>query len=371
MPARSTPSNLTEWNLSLPDQRGFNVLDTRGRIEFFARLGHLAPSTHNTQPWRFGIDVARTALDVYLDRAFVLPESDGAGREAVISVGCAIGNIVTAAAEYGVTTRVEFMPVKTRDVRPVTAPAPVRKLQQLARIYFTIPGQNTRKPGWCAAMVRRRVMRAEFDPGKEIPPRVVEELKRIPDGAATRLHVVTGSGRRFGIAEFQAQADGYVIHAKKFARELGEWLLPNDSISGLGMPGVGFGLKDAQAARLHQGLRTGKLEPEDGLRFALAGKSGIEQSPLLAFLTIARDDPQHWLQAGMDFERMFLTLERAGISVAVHAAIVEVALINRIFAATLGTVRRLAVLFRAGYVRDKANLSRPHSPRQPFTEVLL
>lgn len=373
MRTSGTPLTLSDWNITLPDQRGFNALDREKRIELFARLGHLAPSTHNTQPWRFRIDAAGSALSVYLDRAFVLPASDGVGRQAVISVGCAMENIVTSAVEYGMTTRAEFIPVNLRDVRTVSASQTGKKLVQLARIYFTISGGNTPKFGRALtmAMRTRRIMRAEFDQRKKIPPRIAEELERIPDGKVTQLHIVTDPVRRFGIAEFQAQADGYVIHSKKFARELGEWLLPNDSVSGLGMPGVGFGLKDAQAIRLHQGLRTGNLEPEDGLRFALAGKSGIEQSPLLAFLTVARDDSMHWLQAGMDFERMFLTLERSGISVAVHAGMVEVALINRIFAATIGTTRKLAVLFRAGYVRDRANLSRPHSPRRPFSEVLV
>ena len=68
---------------------------------------------------------------------------------------------------------------------------------------------------------------------------------------------------------------------------------------------------------------------------------------------------------------MFLTLESLGISVAIHAGIVEVPLINRIFGAALGTFRKPAVLFRAGMVKNEKDKSRPHSPRLPIEDVLL
>ena len=65
-------------------------------------------------------------------------------------------------------------------------------------------------------------------------------------------------------------------------------------------------------------------------------------------------------------------LRKENISYAVHAAIVEVRLVNRIFAATLGTFKPLATVFRMGYVKDlEIKESRPHSPRLPIASVLL
>ncbi len=163
-----------------------------------------------------------------------------------------------------------------------------------------------------------------------------------------------------------------MINSKKFSRELGEWLLPNDTDSPVGMPGAGFGLQDAQATRLHEAL-LGKrdMEPEDGLRFSLAGKHGMEKSPCIAFLTVEKDDPAHWLETGKTMETMFLTFAAAGIQTAVHAGVVEVALINRMFAASLGTTRRISALFRAGYIKNKKDLERPHAPRLPVSNIIL
>src|SRR5688572_2468276 len=65
----------------------------------FALLG---PSTHNSVPLAFEINVSTQTIDVYLRRQHVLPASDPTGSESVISIGCAIENLGIAAAQYGV-----------------------------------------------------------------------------------------------------------------------------------------------------------------------------------------------------------------------------------------------------------------------------
>ncbi|MCW2527307.1 MAG: hypothetical protein JWM76_2167, partial [Pseudonocardiales bacterium] len=48
----------------------------------------LAPSIHNTQPWRFVVRAGQ--LDVYADRSTAVPIIDPAGRQLAISCGAAI-----------------------------------------------------------------------------------------------------------------------------------------------------------------------------------------------------------------------------------------------------------------------------------------
>ncbi|MER6873812.1 hypothetical protein ABT279_27035, partial [Amycolatopsis sp. NPDC000673] len=67
-----------------------------------------APSPHNTQPWRFVVDGPR--IEVWLDRDRVLPVADPAGREARLSCGAAVGNLVLALRVNGVRSRVRIVP---------------------------------------------------------------------------------------------------------------------------------------------------------------------------------------------------------------------------------------------------------------------
>ena len=365
-------NNYAMWQIKLLTSADFRRLSGRAQLEYFCHLASLAPSTHNSQPWRFFIDENKNIADIYLDRTFVLPASDVAGHQATISLGCAIENFTVAAAALGIKTHMESILQPKDRLFPFEKQKNDPRYVPLARLQCIISQQNALPSDLYKAIITRKVMRAEFDPQHPIPKDVIKKLEHAADGRKTKLHIITDAVRRLCIAEFQGQADGFVINSPKFSCELGDWLLPNSTDSSLGMPGAGFGLKSAEALRIHNGL-LGKapLEPEDGLKFALGGKIGMEKSPMICCITIPKDDPLHWIEAGRSFERMFLTLESCGLSVAVHAGIVEVPLVSRIFGATLGTIRRPAVLFRTGYVKDVENKKRPHTPRLPLEKIIL
>lgn len=363
--------NYSMWHIKPLSPKEFQDLSFHKQAEYLCHLASLAPSSHNSQPWRFFIDEKRGHIEVYLDRQFVLSASDTAGRQAVISIGCAIENLIIGAGYLGEDARVEIRSVSTDDVRPRRKKTDKQYIF-LTRIHYTIPKSQALLKPLYKSIFMRKVMRAEFDQGRSIPKEVIKKLENVCDGKRTKLHLIADAVRRLGIAEFQHQADGYVINSPTFSRELGEWLLPNDTPSPVGMPGTGFGLKDAEAIRIHEGLMEKRpLEPEDGLKFALAGKMGIEKSPIICCITIPKDNVSYWIDAGRAFERMFLTLDSHGLSVAVHAGIIEVSLVTRMFGLSLGTLRRPAVLFRIGYVKDPKHNDRPHSPRLPLEKIVL
>ncbi|HWD03241.1 MAG TPA: hypothetical protein VG674_12400 [Amycolatopsis sp.] len=68
-----------------------------------------APSPHNTQPWRFVVDGPR--IEVWLDRNRVLAVADPAAREARLSCGAAVCNLVLTLRVNGFDAGVRLMPV--------------------------------------------------------------------------------------------------------------------------------------------------------------------------------------------------------------------------------------------------------------------
>jgi hypothetical protein len=288
-------------------------------------------------------------------------------------MGCCLENIIVACEFYGIDNKIIYYAVTKEQVTPQ---ALGKYKARYVKIFSITLKQEFESGGKSKSLFRaifsRKAMRAEFDPSIKVPNTITTRLVSFFKDKKIELKFITDPIRRLTLSELQGQADGFVINSSKFAKELGEWLLPNDSDSSLGMPGIGFGLKHDQSLRMHLGLCGKKpLEPEDGLRFALGGKISIEKSPLICMLSAEKDEPKYWLLAGQKFERMFLFLESQGFSVAVHAAIVEVGLINRIFSASLGTTKRLCVLFRTGKIKEKNDLLRPHSPRQDIGRVIL
>jgi len=365
--------NYKPWHITPYTRDQFAQLGIREKLLFFCSLGHLAPNSHNTQPWRFFIDHEQSFIDIYTDRNFVLPISDVVGRQAVISLGCAIENMAIGASYLTGIPNIETLYQKKKSVLPfINQRDKSERYVLMARFYYITKTSPLPIEHLYKAIFSRKVMRAEFNPQLRLPPVTIRKLEAATDGKKTRLHIITDPVRKFSISEFQGQADGFVINSPRFSRELGKWLLQNDTDSPLGMPGIGFGLMDDEAIRIHRGLSgESSLQPEDNLKFALAGKFGIEKSPFIGCITIPKDEVSYWIEAGRSFEHMFLIMESQGISVAIHAGIVEVPLVNRLFGVLLGTLRKPAVLFRAGILKNEKDKNRPHSPRLPIEDVLL
>lgn len=361
--------NYDAWRAAPPSPAEFRALDSEEKLRICVLMGHLAPSTHNTQPWRFRLDPRALRIDVFMNHASILPASDVKGRQTAISIGCAIENIRTAAEFYGYNVSITYPLLTKADFVP-------RQTKQNTTLVATLTlaenGARVSDEKIFRAIRARKMLRAEFDPSRAIPEELITRARQTITDTTIMLHPITDAVRRLALSEFQSQADGFVINSHAFSRELGNWLLPNNTPSFLGMPGSNFGLTDTQALRMHQGLKgVVPLEPEDGLRFALAGKLGIEKSPLICVFTASDDEPQSWISGGIALERLLLLFTSAGVSVAVHAGIVEVGLINRMFAAMLGTTRRIVALFRAGYPLRHEDAARPHSPRLPLDAVIL
>src|SRR5437868_6034681 len=177
----------------------FAALSPEERLRHLAGWALLAPSTHNTVPVRFRL--AEGALELRVDRQAVLPESDPAGRQAAISVGCAVQNAVLAAAAYGFAAEVAVE--ASSAVRPFTAGEPRHAKVASVRLGAgqsagprSADDAGTRaggaslsagpppERGWLEAMRARRMVRAEYDGRQALDPALAESLRQ----AAMRIH---------------------------------------------------------------------------------------------------------------------------------------------------------------------------------------
>ena len=227
----------------------YKTLSKDEQMQYLCALGHLAPSTHNTQPWRFAIQ--DNQITIYVYRPHVLPASDVIGRQAIISVGCAMENIIISARYLGLKPTITLSKNIPKMIQSTTKDETGKSIIELLTIQFTTSEPELSLEPLFKSIPKRQVTRAEYDPARSIPPEVVSNLEALMKDGSTKLHLITDSLRRLSIAEFQAQADGYVINSPIFSQELGQWLLPNDTLSFVGMPGIGFGLNDAEAQRLY------------------------------------------------------------------------------------------------------------------------
>jgi len=120
---------VTPWQINEQDfpHDGYSAK----KLQFLLRYAILAPSSHNTQPWKFSH--GEDEIQVFIDRTRWLKVADADQRELHISVGCALENLLIAAEHFEYGHQVTYFPepaneelVATVKLKPQGQPTPFR-----------------------------------------------------------------------------------------------------------------------------------------------------------------------------------------------------------------------------------------------------
>lgn len=364
------------WRLRALSPEEFEALGAAGgarlsptQLAYLASLALLAPTTHNTVPQRFRLG-DDGALGVWLDRRAVLTASDAKGRQATISLGCAVASAAQGARAVGWEAEVEVLPVSSEALEPHREGEPA--VVEVARLHFKRAAGPAPEPV-IELILRRKVVRAEYDERVKLDEATAEELHAIARRRpGCELYLVRDTPTLFVLGKFQELADATVLNREDFARELGDWLIENDSPSFVGMRGIEFGLSDEVARRMHRGLLgMGPILPDEIAGVAKSGSIAMRSSSAVGIVTVEKDDVPSRIAAGAIYDEMALRLAARGFSTAMHAAITEVDAPNLALRGRLRTRARPNVVFRIGRPLKEADALRPHSSRPPLASVLV
>ncbi|MEO8623198.1 MAG: hypothetical protein ABI625_19130, partial [bacterium] len=192
------------WRLRVLSPADFAVLGRTAQLEYLASLALVAPTTHNTVPQRMRVDPGASSLHFALDRRAILPQSDAAGRQATVSLGAAIANASIAAEVYGmratltVDADAEAMIRPARDGDDGVVPIAVLAFE---------PGAvaPARDASWVHAMLRRKMVRAEFDERVKLDASLAAELTQMTAAVhrGLTLHVITDAPTLLALGKFQ------------------------------------------------------------------------------------------------------------------------------------------------------------------------
>ncbi|MBI4501119.1 MAG: nitroreductase [Gemmatimonadetes bacterium] len=305
----------------------------------------LAPSSHNSQPWRFRI--ARDTLDLHADRSRNLPVVDPRDRELTISCGAALFNLRVALRHFGYEGTYQLLPdLYDADLLAAISLGSAHDPSEEDHALFD-------------AICRRRTYRLPFE-NRELPQGLVVGLRRAAtqEGAWFRP---LGSGARSAAAELTAEADQLQMADRRFRQELADWMHPNRTASRDGMPGYALGLGDIMSAAAPLAVRT--FDMGDGQ--AARSKDLIANSPLLAVLGTEGDSVKDWLAAGQALEHVLLRAQMENVSASFLNQAIEVADLRPRLAAIAGRKDYPQILLRMGYGKGVRA-----TPRREVAEIL-
>lgn len=242
-----------------------------------------APSLHNSQPWRFGLaDPQTIELEVATDR--VLPHVDPTGREAVLSCGAALHNLLLALRARGLRGSVTAAPDPHRPL--VLASVAVESAE--------VPTAAERRA--IAAIYRRHTHRSGFDaPVTNLELR--GDIDVIVRAAGCGLTWVTDAERRDGLI---AIVEASLAHERSTPTLSGETagLVRTDDLHRDGVP------RSALAAQRTQDAANDRLPH----RFVTPRPHEAEPDApgTVAVLLTGGDGLEDWLAAGRALQGLLL-----------------------------------------------------------------
>lgn len=259
---------------------------TTTTYEYLLDAATRAPSSHNTQPWRFAR--AGDAIEVFADRSRGLPVNDPHDRELLISCGCALGNLEAAARALGAAPRVETMP---------DGP----DADRLARVHLA-PVSAVPAGGVPVAIAARCTHRGDVAP--DGPDAALEA--RLQDTRIDDVHLcIPGAAARDRAAVLVERGDRAQWDDPRWRRELALWMRTRPAPDGLAVPA---GIAPLTRAVVRAADLGGAVGPRDA--------ASVRAAPWLAIVATRTDDPAAWLATGRVLQHVLLEAAAAGFQAA-------------------------------------------------------
>lgn len=308
----------------------------------------LAPSGHNTQPWRFALDGG--VLELRADRTRGLAVVDPDDRELVMSCGAALLNLRVALRRRGCTAAVETVPDE-------------RDPDLLARVRLGPERPATAEDiALFEAIERRATNRFPFAQ-RPLDRALLARLRDAVGHEGAILVLAEGERPRAELTDLVAEGDRAQFSDRRFRRELAAWVRPNTSGAGDGIRAHAFGLSNLASHAGPLAIRTF----DTGKRQARKDADLARRSAELALIATDADTPAAWLAAGQALERLLLTAAGAGVAASFLNQPIEVPQLRPGVAQAVGQPELVPqLLLRLGYPTEDAG----PQPRRPVEEVL-
>jgi hypothetical protein len=259
----------------------------------------LAASPHNTQPWTFA--VSDDAIDVFVDRSRGTGAVDPLRREQSVGLGCALENLVRAAAVRGLGPAVTLLPDG-------------QAADRVARVDLT-GGATLRDPLY-EAIGNRHTNRGPYA-DRPVPPDVLAALVGPTDLPGPSVHWITAPEPRAELGRLLVDASAALIADDEQSRDGFVWFRSHDDDvqryrDGLVLDGQGLSPLVLGAAKL--------LPPSsrtDGDRFWLDQTRTVHAATAAAYGVITAatpDDRATQLTAGRLLQGIHLAATDRGLA---------------------------------------------------------
>jgi len=329
------------------------------------RAAILAANPHNTQPWLFHVTESR--IDLYADTRRRIGTIDPYLREMYIGVGCALENLLIAAAADGYRSSVVLTP-------DASNPAYAARIELVAatpapsELYRAIPMRHTN--------------RGPYDTDRPIPPDLLQRLAALSgDSPEVRTFWFSDPASRSRLGNLIVEAAQAIVADKQQAADSAKWFRSDWAAIESHRDGITL---DAQSLpplinAIAKVLPEPAQETADRMWVQATRETHVRTAAAFGILAVRdRDNAAQRITAGRSWERMHLWATVQGLAMQPLNQLPERADRERQLASEprfgnalrdlIGAPGWQALMpFRVGYPRSAAL----PSPRRDVSSVLL
>ena len=319
-------------------------------IKKFLHYATLAPSGHNTQPWKFSAE--DNVVRIYPDFDRSLSVVDGDNHALYISLGCALENLVISAKEEGLVSRADYFPDD--------------ETEECIRVTLTDEKPKKERELFEAITVRQS-NRSMYDQ-KAIPSPDVEQILQANESKNIKVKAFDTKEKSVEpIIKLVKEACEIQFNNRQFVEELISWIRftkkeVRTQKDGLTAEVMGFPYIPRWLGRIV--LKT-FVKPGSE---AMKTEKQIRSSSHLFLFVSKRNDKRHWVDTGRTFQRIALKATSLGISHAHLNMPCEVESVRKKLSnyLDLNPEEQPLLLIRLGYAAGV-----PRAPRRPTNDVLI
>jgi hypothetical protein len=303
----------------------------------------LAPSGHNSQPWKFELN--SQSVKFFPDFSRVRIGVDPDNRELYLSLGAAVANFEVAAESQGLVFQKKYFLKSTLPFVELilTAKKVLPQNEKLAKV-----------------ITARHTNRFAFKPTK-FSPAVIKSFTKFSTSNSILTPVSNKSKELLSNLIYDSELIWF--KSRVLVEELETWLRDDLSSSKDGLPtGVLNLYKLAVNLKMYLKKDSPELLVKAELSRDLASKASI-----LYIVSSPKDEIESWIKVGEDYERFLLALTAAGWSHGYFNAVVELNTVRKKLAKNFNLKSYPQMLLRIGH----STVTPPRSPRRPLSSFIL
>lgn len=309
------------------------------RMERLVELAHMAPSTHNSQPWKFAI--SGPSVNLFADRSRWLRAADPDQRELYMSLGCALETLLIAADYEALGVDIAWFPSGSDDTH-------------VCRVTVDEQGPRRRDsaPTLLHALPHRHTSHIPFERGHPLTASELAHLRAAADGENATIEFVPPGLERTVLPRLLEEVERELYANDDFRADMGRWA---------GSGAMGDGWLQAKFAQF-------KVAHAGAAQLAHTDAELLASAPAIAILTTAHNRRIDEVMAGQAYARAALIAEQYDLRIQPFSAFTA----NSNGRATLRQAVRLGnrhpqLLFRVGH----GAAATARVPRRALKDILL